>query len=211
MTDQIIHRRWTHPEAAYSEQVHGWMKDIHTACDFFERFVNEYNSPHPDTTLLEALGGAAVIAYGRCFIGGIREKLDPELLFAGKTSEEASLHDRILAVRSLHVAHAVNKQEAHTLMVKLAQEPGGSLRVVGMSSRSSSRFPLSPDECTAAAALCKSWMKALTVEHVREQQRLLPFFLGMSAAELLALPEDEIQPSLNVNAHRAQRKKSRHS
>jgi hypothetical protein len=74
---------------------------------------------HTDLTNLKALWNAAVIAYSRCFIGGIRTtRLDPAFQKLGAKSQEAKRsHQYFIDLRNKYIAHSVNRFEETQVLV----------------------------------------------------------------------------------------------
>lgn len=204
MEDPYLYRRWDHPEASTLEQLHGWLEDIDAARDFLTRLSGELAKDEPDHLVVDALASAAVVRYARCFASGNRGTLDPAEVAVSGESESLALHEHVMAVRNLHVAHAINKQEAHTLMVILHRAADAPQAIAGFSSRSARGLALEPPDVPAVIALCDRWREHLTQRIVKENLRVLPFCQQLSRDQLLALPADEVQPSQNVNARRRQ-------
>ena len=204
MEDPYLYRRWDHPEASIMEQLHGWLEDIDAARDFLARLSVELDKDEPDHVVVDALASAAVVRYARCFTSGNRGSLDPAEVAGSGESGASALHERVVGVRNWHVAHAINQQEAHSLMVIVHRAADAPQAIAGFSSRSARGLALEPPDVPAVIALCDRWREYLTQRIVRENVRLLPFCQQLSRDQLLALPEDEVQPNQNVNARRRQ-------
>lgn len=204
---EYIYRRWTPPEASSVADIHGWLQDINTARALFARLCFELEAASPDDILIDALSAAAVVRYSRCFTSGLRARLKPSEMLATSDAADLELHDRIRGVRDWHVAHPVNVQEAHTLMVIMEAEPYRFPGAIGFSSRATADLPLDPSEMDAAVRLCDRWIRFLEQRLVDAQEALIPLANRLSREELLALPQDELQTSQNIRARRQQRPK----
>ncbi len=72
--------------------------------------------------------------YGRCFKGGVRSKVQKELL-ATITELDLSIHNLAIDIRDKHIAHSVNDLEEHRVRVYLhTHERGRSLGSVNLES-----------------------------------------------------------------------------
>jgi hypothetical protein len=202
--DPYLYRRWAHVEASSAAQLHGWLEDIDAASDLLLRLQIEVDRDPADGTLLDGLASAAVVRYARCFASGLRGTLDADELLGAAGGADAAIHERLLGIRNWHVAHAINKQEAHTLVVIIDPRPGAPNLVAGFSSRSARELPLELADIAAAIALCERWRAFLVDCIVRENKRLLPFAAALTRTELLGLPDDEVEPSSNIRAKRQQ-------
>ncbi|WP_321528827.1 hypothetical protein [Sedimenticola selenatireducens] len=59
-----------------------------------------------------------LVKYGRCFKGGVRSKVQKELL-ATITEPDLSIHNLAIDIRDKHIAHSVNDLEEHRVRVYL--------------------------------------------------------------------------------------------
>lgn len=204
MEDPYLYRRWEHPEASTMEQLHGWLEDIDAAREFLNRLDAELDKDEHDDVVIDALASAAVARYARCFASGNRGALNPIDVAGPGESQWSTLHEHIVGVRNWHVAHAINQQEVHTLMVIIPRAVDAPEAIAGFSSRSARGLALEPPDVPAAIALCDKWVAHLKNRLVQENIRLRPFCAQLSRDQLLALPEEEAQPNPNVNARRRQ-------
>jgi hypothetical protein len=204
---EYLYRRWNPPEVGKIEAIHGWLQDLEAAQAFFARLCDEFEAEKPDDTLIDALATAAVVRYSRCFASGMRARLNPSDMVPALEETLLNLHERIRGVRDWHVAHPINKQEVHTLMVILEAAPYQVPGAVGFSSRATAELPLDPDEMRSATGLCGRWIEFLKQQFLEEQEALIPIANRLSREELLALPEEENQTDSNIHARRRQRPK----
>jgi hypothetical protein len=202
-----LYRRWSPPDGGKIEDIHGWLQDLEAAQAFFARLCDEFEAEKPDDTLIDALATAAVVRYSRCFASGMRARLNPNDTVPALGERLLSLHERIRGVRDWHVAHPVNNQEVHTLMVILEAAPYRVPGAIGFSSRTTAELPLDADEMRAAIGLCIQWIAFLKQRFLEEQRALIPVANRLSREELLALPEEENQTDSNILARRRQRTK----
>jgi hypothetical protein len=199
-----IYRRWSPPVPTEVEDLHGWLVDLHAAKDMFERQTSLLDNERSDPLLVDALSTSALVRYGRCFTSGIRKRLGLDLL-PNATAAELDLHERMRGVRDWHVAHAVNRQEAHGLYIIVNPDPSGQPTVLGISSQSTAALPLDPPEVTAAAELCRRWVVALEERLVAENLRLRPYLDELTRPQLLAMPSQEPSTDANIKSRRRQR------
>jgi hypothetical protein len=199
-----IYRRWKPPVPTNLGDVHGWLGDIHSTKEFLTRLLLELDKEPPDPVLLDALATAAVVRYSRCFTSGLRTRLSIDDLVPAPNAGEIGLHEHIRGVRDWHVAHPVNLQERHTLLVILEADPNASTGAIGFSSRSNSDLALHPPEIEAAVLLCDRWISSLTQRLIHENEQLIPVANQLSREALLALPEDELPTNPNPRARRKQ-------
>lgn len=198
-----IYRRWTPPVPTEVEDLHGWLVDLHSAEEMFERQATLLDDERSDPLLVDALSTSALIRYGRCFTSGIRKRLDLDLL-PNATASELDLHERMRGVRDWHVAHAINRQEVHGLYVIVNPDPNGLPTVLGLSSQSTSALPLDPAEVAAATQLCRRWVIALEKRLAEENMRLRPYLDDLTHSELLAMPSEEPATDANIKSRRRQ-------
>lgn len=202
-TENHVYRRWNPPVETRLPDIHGWLQDIRSAHEFASRLSHELSAEYPDPVLLDALTAAALVRYSRCFTTGIRARLSIEKLSTALPSD-IELHERLLRIRDLHIAHPVNEQEVHALYLILDGSPEATTGAIGLSSFSSVKLTLDEVEVSAMLELCNKWMDWLKAQLIQEQAPLIPLASRLSRAELLSLPQDEPQPNSNVSAKRRQ-------
>lgn len=85
-----------------------------------------------DWDLVDILYDAALISYGRVFGGGVRRKIDKEMLLEDLPAHLAQEHMRVLGMRDKYVAHSVNGYEQSMAVVSLAPESEGERKLYGV-------------------------------------------------------------------------------
>ena len=196
----LLYRRWNLPDHSPLADLYGWHDDITSARQFFQGSLKAFLN---DDISHDAFDTAAVIRYGRCFAKGNRAKLEFSQL-EQSDDVDAQTHNLILGVRNFHVAHAINKQEVASVLITLDGSPSATSGAVGFSGRLNRLPALAPSETEDAVRLCEKWEAWLLRQIVKENIRLQPFAGMLSRSEILALPEDELEPNPNFTAMRPQ-------
>src|SRR4051812_6854909 len=116
-----------HPEAYRLADMHGVLIDLQSVRDVCTLIVEKTSSDerHHNSVELEALQWAAMVRYGRCFVGGgkrtayvlTRERID----WLG--ANRLAIHDKVLALRNKHIAHSINDWEINSVTVQLEGDP----------------------------------------------------------------------------------------
>jgi hypothetical protein len=165
--------------------MHGVQQDLSWVIDVCGRILRNHAGPsRHDTLEMEALEGAALIRYGRCYKGGARtaflldgswiSKLPPELQQA---------HRDLEALRDKHVAHSVNDWELNVPVAYLRQEEGKS-QVDSISVQSYRIVGLAPETIAQLKTLAQS-LKALIAEESKiEASRVLAIAKQIPIADL---------------------------
>ena len=97
-------------------------------------------------TLARALWSSAVVAYARCFNGGMRRGLTEKDVGSVPRGDEAvEFHRKILALRSKHIAHSVNPSEFIKIGVMVGTLGPNEEGVTGLVSLFSSEWEAHPD------------------------------------------------------------------
>ena len=118
------------PETYRLADMHGVMQDLEwliALCDQISRYKRR--GPRPDSTEMEALEGAALIRYGRCFKGGVRTAFVLDAHWISRLSPDLqAAHYDFEALRDKHVAHSVNDWELNIpiAVLRLNSETGES-------------------------------------------------------------------------------------
>jgi len=181
--------------------LHGWIADFECARDFAHRLIEEGERDNADPLLVDALTTAAIVRYCRCFTTGIRQRLHMDRLLSA-TAVEFEAHERIQKIRDWHIAHAVNRQEAHGLYVIVDDSLGATSGVIGISSQGTSQIPLLPADAQELGRLCSRWIAQLKSELAQEHLRLSPMATQLSREEALRLPEGEPESSEDIHSKR---------
>lgn len=139
--------------------------------------------------MLDALFTAAHVHYVRCFAEGTRERLDPDIIFAGRLQEFREVHDFVKDVRDKHISHPVNSLERVAIGVVMDRERKWSNV---LSSQMSLAVPMGRDirNFGTIAKICIHWCRARQREVGR---RLQDEVINMPMAELEKLPRFEMQ------------------
>lgn len=114
------------PDAEALADVAGELTDIRFARRAIEELLGQWpaGAPYgPDTIGAQALWAAALVAYARCFVGGVRTAGAAAALVGKLPPDEQADHARFRALRDKHVAHSVNAFEQATVAVVLGAAP----------------------------------------------------------------------------------------
>lgn len=84
----------------------------------------EINSFEVGKINMECHATTILVKYGRCFKGGVRSKVQQELL-ATIAEPNLSIHNLVIDIRDKHIAHSVNDLEVHRVRVYLYPEETG--------------------------------------------------------------------------------------
>jgi hypothetical protein len=112
------------PETYRLADMHGVLQDLEWLIALCKRILRyRARGPRPDSTEMEALEGAALIRYGRCFKGGARNAfvLDKQWI-AGLSQELQDAHRDFVALRDKHIAHSINDWELNIPIANLRQD-----------------------------------------------------------------------------------------
>ena len=117
------------PEAKRLADLYGVAIDLRACRDYCEKYLQVFSNilqPTDETKHLECFSVYIFVKYGRCFKGGVRNKLAEEILATSKLSpDELDIHQRVIEVRDKHIAHSVNDFESHKVRVWLNPEEEG--------------------------------------------------------------------------------------
>lgn len=172
------------------------MERLKNFCDFIK------STPEVNPANVDMLMSAAVVKYLRAFSGGMREKLNPEVIF--KNAVDLNMHNYLFSYRNKHLAHSVNDYEEPVLFAELSVNENGVREV-------SSFYPTSQ-----IVALNKKQLAPLIhlIEHVLSYlwhriQELYPIIseqiYSLSQSELNSLKE---APPFKFNPDEIEKKRS---
>jgi hypothetical protein len=143
---------------------------------------------------VEPLAIAALTKYFRAFGTG-RRPMKLRLQEASDLPPELrSLHDHLKAIRDRHVAHPVNRYEAHQVTIAVADLGSPHARVTAVSTSSVAIYGLSLNEVGGLIDLCDYWLGRLNQEKLAETARLLEMAQSLTASDLNALPTSYHDP-----------------
>ena len=199
----LIYARWEPPVPTGLPELEGHIADVDSAIDFAARLDDAFAADSTDYTLLDALCTALIVRYSRLFTQGLRAPLQIESV-AGLTDEHRAVHERVLAIRNKHVAHAVNRFETQSIYVGFDPDEQDKARVTAVSSGTRTQIALTPHEVRLLSRLCTICYEHLLGLQAVECQRLMALAQALSAAELQALPRGPVEPDLNPRKVRAQ-------
>ncbi len=195
--------RWDAHGVQGLEDLISHQADLMDALQMFRRFVEVFESN--DYTLMDALATAAVIRYCRCFATGVRSTLSiedlPEL-----TDEERELHQYLVNTRNKHIAHAVNQMETQGVFLGIWQDEQGSMEVTSAHVGRRTQIAINKDQGNQALALSSRWWKHVCDQIAAETPEVERRARRLTGAELRALPQGPVSPSLDPMEKRARRR-----
>jgi hypothetical protein len=177
------------PETYRLADMHGVLQDLEWLINLCGRILRyRARGPRPDSTEMEALEGAALIRYGRCFKGGARTAFILDAQWIVKLPQELQdAHRDFLALRDKHVAHSVNDWELNIPVANLRQdEKTGESEVSSVSVQSRRIIGLTPDSIDQLKRLAESLVVLIQAESKAEAARVLAIAKQIPIAELEA-------------------------
>lgn len=175
--------RWDTDLAARLVQLEGVRSDLQDAEDLLARIVK--TAPTADYLMLDALATAAIVRYARCFRSGRRGTVESLVEWPENISNNP-LHQRVLAIRDKHVAHAVNEFETNSVYLWLRGEDSACITALTTGTRSA--VAISSDEASELARLSRAGIEVLTQAIFVEQKNLIQRARELSEETILALP-----------------------
>jgi hypothetical protein len=122
--------------------------------------------------LYEALSGAAVVRYGRCFKSGVRDRL-PELALDAAPEVLKDTHEFVLDLRDKHVAHSVNPFEENDVTVQIADHYASSQEICAVNTAHGRAVGFPSDKPSQLKSLAEWWVAWLNTEMEKEKVLLL--------------------------------------
>lgn len=158
------------PEANRLADMHGVQQDLEwliKLCDKILRY--KASGPRPDSIEMEALEGAALIRYGRCFKRGVRTAFILDAQWIAKLPPELqAAHRDFEALRDKHVAHSVNDWELNIPVAVLRQDAEtGESQVSSVSVQSHRIIGQTPESIDQLKQLAESLLALIRIEFVR--------------------------------------------
>lgn len=160
------------PEAKRLASLAGAEIDMRAVVDVCERLDALGDVSKLDFVLWEALSGAAVIRYGRCFKQGVRHYLPARALSAA-SRELHDTHAFIIALRDKHVAHSVNPFEENEVTVQIGDHFNSSHDITSVNTAHGRVLGLSFGMPAQLSELAKWWLGWLEREGKIEQAKLV--------------------------------------
>ena len=199
----LTYARWEPPVATRLPEIEGHIADLESAIEFAARLDDAFESKAQDYTLLDALCTALVVRYSRVFLKGIRASLRLDAV-AGLAGEHRVVHERVLAIRNKHIAHAVNRFETQSVYVGYDPSANDQARVTAVSSGTRTQIALNRHEVRLLSGLCVRCYEYLRTRQVAECQRLMALAQALSPTQLRNLPVGPVEPDPNPLTVRAQ-------
>lgn len=177
------------PETYRLADMHGVLQDLEWLIALCERILKyRTRGPCPDSTEMEALEGAALIRYGRCFKGGARTAflLDAQWI-ARLPAELQAAHRDFEALRDKHIAHSVNDWELNMPVAVLRRDTEtGESEISSVSVQSHRIIGLTQESIAQLKQLAESLLTLIRIEAKAESTRLLEIVKQIPVAELEA-------------------------
>jgi len=185
--------------AARLASLAGIKSDLEQVVDYCDRMIERYSgahlkhSPfdivgfttHVDFTDWEALSTAACVSYARCFLSGVRQSLDHDLLPNVET-ELSDSHEFILNLRNKHVAHSVNSFEENSVTVHIDDGFRSSAEICSVVPRHSRSAGLPFDGPEKLRRLASWWLTKVREETSLELSKVIALAQAMSLDEIRA-------------------------
>lgn len=141
-----------------------------------------------DVVLWEALSGAAVIRYGRCFKQGVRHYLPVKALLAAPR-ELQETHSFIIALRDKHIAHSVNPFEENEVTVQIGDHFKSSQEIASVNTAHGRVLGLSFGMLAQLGEVAKWWLTWLHSESEIERSKLVSLARTFSLEALKREPQ----------------------
>ena len=147
----------------------------------------------------EALSTAACISYARCFLSGVRQSLDSNLL---STAEPAfkKLHDFVIDFRNKHIAHSVNSFEENTVTVHLGDSFKSSQDIQTVTPSHTRVAGLSFNAPEEFKHLAQWWLRKVEEEMSLEKAKVLRAARAKSLSDLKAYGTPKSRSAEDRNA-----------
>ena len=155
--------------------------------------------------LWDAATSAAVVAYVRCFNGGVRERLSPQIL-QERRPELAAAHDYFYLLRDKHIGHSVSCYEESVLRAEVEERSGTLGEILRISTTYRSVAGLNEEDLGLLEALAGFWIGWVEQEQQGEQRRVLEFLQQLPTTQLTEWRTAPEPSCLSPNAHAARRK-----
>jgi hypothetical protein len=146
--------------------------DMRAVVDVCERLDALGDTSKLDFVLWEALSGAAVIRYGRCFKQGVRHYLPTRALSAAP-HELQETHAFVIALRDKHVAHSVNPFEENEVTVQIGDHFNSSQEIISVNTAHGRVLGLLFGMPAQLGELAKWWLGWLNREGKIEREKLV--------------------------------------
>ena len=176
-------------EANRLADMYGVMQDLEWLIALCERILRyRARGPRPDSIEMEALEGAALIRYGRCFSGGMRTAFVLDAQWIAKLPPELqAAHLDFKALRDKHVAHSINDWELNTTIAYLRRDATtGERQVSSVSVQSKRIIGLTSESTAQLKQLAESLLQLIRIESKIETKRVLAIAKQIPIAELEA-------------------------
>jgi len=197
----------------------GIKADLGLVLEYCDRMIQRYAGEHlkkdpfdivgfttpVDFLDWEALSTAACIAYARCFVTGIRNRLDESLLDVADP-EFRDLHEFVLNLRNKHIAHSVNLFEENSVTIHVEDEFLSSKEICSVVPRHTRQAGVSLDTPMKLKALADWWLTRVEAESSREIQSVLGLAREMPLEQLRALSLLKSTSSEDRNSNIAKRR-----
>jgi hypothetical protein len=153
---------------------------VHKSCQWLMHHPGLWDGPQG-----WALMDSALIRYRRCFIGG-NQRAGLKGSERKLTASERELHDRVLHLANLHIAHSINDYEVAAAYVHIAAEETPVRRgQIGVHRLFVT--PLDMDQLKRLSALAGKLAEGVREMHLKLLDRLTAEVSAMSDFDLLAL------------------------
>ena len=187
------------PGAARLASLAGLKSDLEQVVDCCDRMIDRYAGPHlkkspfdivgftthVDFLDWEALSAAACIAYARCFVSGVRQSLDAELLALAE-QELRETHDFTINLRNKHIAHSVNSFEENSVTVQIEDTYRSASEIRSVVPRHTRAVGLPFDGPANLRLLAQWWLTKVSDETHIELASVLRIAQAMSLDEIRA-------------------------
>jgi len=187
------------PEAARLASLMGVKADLERVLAYAERMFERWSGPHlakspfdivgfsteVDFDEWEALSTAAAVAYGRCFMSGVRQELPEDDVKLG-TTEIIATHEFLMAYRNKHVAHSVNPFEQNTVTVQIADTFATASEIESVTPSHTRQTGLAFDEPPRVRDLANWWLARVSADISGETIRIRDILRKMSLDEIKA-------------------------
>jgi len=174
------------PEAARLASLIGLKSDLEQVLAYCDRMIERYLGPHlkkspfdivgfttpVDFLDWEALSTAACVSYARCFLSGVRQSLDNNLLRTAEP-EFNTLHDFVMGFRNKHIAHSVNSFEENTVTVHLGDNFQSSQEIETVTPSHTRAAGLAFDIPAKLKRLAQWWLRKVDEEMSVEKANVL--------------------------------------
>lgn len=105
---------------------HAILEDLRFTKEVFTN-ADELGKPEYKNALSRALIFSGLVAYGRCYRSGVRDRLSIEAVTSAIPGFDTTVHEYLLSVRDKHVAHSVNEYEKYTPVAAVRIAPDNTI------------------------------------------------------------------------------------